>query len=110
MPKPRSISACIAEIRRINGQFRSLKNKNGRVADILITEKDRLIDEMAAQCEHPEVLATRGKKSGRRICAKCGCSEMNPYTILVDRPTTDLPLDAYLLREGLLLKKLGINL
>ncbi len=113
MPTQRSVSACIAEIKSINQRFRELKNKDGPVAEKLIDEKDRLIDEMGRLCDHPSVLAVRGSK-GRRICPACGFCESSPtnsdYKVLTGRPTTTLSLDDYLLQEGQVVKKLGINI
>ena len=75
------------------------------------------LDAMAALCAHPDVLASTGARprfSPRRICPKCGLTELqtgDPQNrALVGRPTTHVSVDEYLVREGLVLRKLGINL
>ncbi|MEY4745184.1 MAG: hypothetical protein RL272_1129 [Candidatus Parcubacteria bacterium] len=121
MAEPGSISSCVAAIKRLNVRFRALKNKDGPLAFRLMSEKDRLIDLLAALCLHPEVIGTRGAKSWgpmkaavgpRRLCAKCGLCEApsdGSYDRLA-RATSLHPLGEYLARQGAILKRLGINL
>jgi len=116
----RSISDCVADIKRLNFFFRDNPNLPEDQALPLMQEKDRLIDEMAGLCPHPKVIATRGaRKPGRglrarRICPRCGYCEAlsgkSYFPVLSGRPTDFFSPAEYLIREGLILKKLGINL
>jgi hypothetical protein len=119
--KKRTVAACARDIRRINARFRRERDMPEDEADRLMTEKDRLIDEMAELCDHPRVLAAKGsRRKGarvsrpRRICARCGLCEslvlQDSFRKLAGRPTTFYPHDEYLIEEGLVLKRLGINL
>ncbi|KPJ85961.1 hypothetical protein AMJ57_01015 [Parcubacteria bacterium SG8_24] len=120
--RKKSVTACVKEIRRINTRFRRLKDKDGQEAERLMAAKDGLIDEMSGICPHPSVIATRGRRRGglprgapRRICPRCGFSEAKMFQpryplVLTGRPTTYLPLDEYLIRQGQILRRLGINL
>lgn len=123
MSERRDIPSITAEIRRLNARFRGLKDKDGPRADAMREQKDALIDEMQAMCPHPEVFATKGARShgvrgmpfaSRRVCAACGRSEAETFgdgvTSLKGRPTAWLPVDGFLIKEGRILKRLGINL
>lgn len=121
MEDQKDLRGCIAAIRRLNARFRKMKAKDGPLAARMMAEKDRLIDAMAAACDHPEIFGTRGAKARgpmrlpigpRRICAKCGHCETptdGAYAAL-SGPAETLPFDAYVLRQGAVLKRLGIDL
>lgn len=120
METPKSLSACIAAIRRLNARFRRLAKKDGPAADALMAEKDRLIDAMAALCPHPEIIGTRGAKAWgpmrmkvgpRRLCTACGCCETpvdGAYAALSGKAALS-PLEEYLRKQGAVLLRLGIN-
>jgi hypothetical protein len=116
----RSVSDCVADIKRLNSFFRDNPGLPEDQALPLMQEKDRLIDEMAGLCPHPRVVATHGgRKRGlslrpRRICPRCGHCEAlfgkSYFQVLVGRPTDFFSPVEYLIQEGLVLKRLGINL
>lgn len=122
MPRSPSLRPFIDRIRGINVRFRSLKDHAGPLADRLRTEKDGLIDAMAASCAHPTMIATAGRRAAHgkpavpplRLCPRCGFCERPPEGARVGRrPGSDvdvLPLEDYVLRQGLVLRKLGINI
>lgn len=122
MPKRRSITSCVEEIRSINRRFRQLKNKDGPTAQRLCQEKDALIDEMIALCHHPSVIAMGGVAArggrppvaARRFCTRCGHCESEgrdgSFGALANAVALRLSLDDYLLRQGLVLQRLGINI
>lgn len=121
MAQRQGLSRLRARIRRINARFRRLRDRDGPLAERLRSEKDALIDAMAAACVHPSMIATAGRRAARgtlgvprlRLCERCGHCERPPAgTRLRRRPGTDvavLPLGEYVLRQGRALKKLGIN-
>ncbi len=118
MPIIRTRTTCLSGIKRINRRFRKLKKQNGPVAERLRREKDRFIDQMAALCYHLEVIGTRGAKAygpmkvrvaPHRICTKCGYCEAGGFKTLRGKPVTMLPLSEYIVEQGLILKRLGIN-
>jgi len=108
----------------INALFRKRNiDDDSDEADRLRRRKDELIDEMASLCGHPSVIATRGSRShgphrgwfsARRICERCGWCEslfcQREFRQLAGKPTAFFDPDDYLIREGLILKKLGINI
>lgn len=124
MDTKRSITACVAEIRALNSVFRRRPNMPEAEADPLRERKDRLIDEMAGLCSHPLVIgASVVRRMGMpdraiRICDRCGFCETHEVpgrfqTLAKKRASRQviiLPIDDYLIRQGLILKKLGINL
>lgn len=120
--KRRSVTACIAEIRKLNTTFRKNPDMPERKSSPLMERKDALIDEMERLCAHPKVIATRGsKKRGlpsvpRRMCGKCGCCEtlfLQPrFKVLTgrNREVVMLPANDYMLQQGLILRKTGVNI
>ncbi|HTK05400.1 MAG TPA: hypothetical protein VL500_07480 [Candidatus Eisenbacteria bacterium] len=121
MPKTKALSSFIKRIKRINARFRSLKDQDGPLADRLRNAKDSLIDEMASACPHRTMIAIRGFKRRNapsvpalRLCERCGFCESAPRPSgLPKRPgtlTQFLPVEDYALRQGLALKRLGINI
>jgi hypothetical protein len=121
-PKVKSLAACVAAIKRLNARFRRLKKKDGPLALRLAQAKDRLIDAMAALCAHPEVIGTNGTRSygamgvpvgPRRLCRRCGLCEVpreGAYQSLEGKRSRTLPFDDYLVEQGKVLKRLGINI
>ena len=121
MPGSKGLSSLVKSIRRINARFRTLKDQSGPLADRLRTAKDRLIDEMAAACRHERMIAMRGLRRRNlpsvpalRLCERCGFCESAPKASgLPLRPgtmTQFLDLEDYFVRQGLALKRLGINI
>ncbi len=122
--KKRSVTACVAEIKAINRVFRRRPDMPEAEAQPLMEQKDRLIDEMAGLCPHPKVAATAGARRpgvpGRpiRICSRCGFCETHPvgrrFQVLTGRHASrqivTLPPENYLVWQGWILRKLGINL
>jgi len=121
--RKRSVTACVAEIKAINKLFRQRPDMPDAEADPLMERKDRLIDEMAGLCPHPRVIATAGvrrrglPRRSIRICSRCGFCEAHSQperfqalAAAKGREVISLPADEYVIRQGLILKKLGINL
>lgn len=116
----RTIGDCVADIKKLNAFFRAHPDLPDDRALPLMQEKDRLIDEMAGLCPHPKVIGTRGTRRlgqrlpARRICPRCGFCEAlsgkSYFPVLGSRPTEFFSAAEYLIREGLILKKLGINI
>jgi len=121
MPKRPSLAPLISRIKRINARFRTLRDQDGPMADRLRSEKDALIDAMAAACGHPAMIAMAGRKHGcgkpsvppLRLCERCGfCERPAEGTRVGRRPGSEvevLPLEEYALRQGRALRRLGIN-
>jgi len=123
-PKKRSVAACVAEIKAINRTFRRRPNMPDAEAQPLMEQKDRLIDEMAGLCPHLKVFATLGaRRPGLpsrpiRICSHCGFCETHPvsgrFQVLItrheSRQVLTVPAEDYVICQGWVLKKLGINL
>lgn len=121
MPKTEGLSSLIKRIKSINARFRTLKDQDGPLADRLRNAKDALIDEMAGACPHPGMIAMRGLRRknapsvpAARLCERCGFCETAPRPSgLPKRPgtvTRFLDVEDYLIRQGLALKRLGINI
>lgn len=111
------------DIRALNARFRKLKKQNGPMADRLAATKDALIDAMVAQCGHPEIIGTRGARRygvmrmafpPRRLCVACGHCESRtsnaPFRLLAGKKVALYSVDEYLVRQGVALKRLGINI
>ena len=122
MEARQGLSSLKARIKRLNARFRRLKRQDGPLAARMRSEKDALIDAMAAACAHEKMIAMKGRKAARgktpvpplRLCERCGFCERSPDGSPVGRrrgtEVTVLPFEDYVLRQGLALKKLGINI
>ena|SRR3989344_292256 len=116
MPK-KTTAKYIREIKRLNARFRKLKKRNGLTAHLIATRKDALMDEMQAECRwHPVSFQTRDPSSNelKRICRVCGLvrlySKTDYFGELSGGDAFVLEYDVYLVEQGKLLKRLGINL
>lgn len=102
---------CLRQIKRLNARFRKLKKRDGPMADRIARRKDALINTMQVYCQHPQ--AFQGYGGTRRMCCACGWVERRfhgRFDKLESADAIKLEDDAYLVAEGVLLKKLGINL
>lgn len=118
MEASKGLSALKKAIRSINARFRRLKDQDGPLADRLRAKKDALIDAMAAGCPGHRFIAMRGRKASAtrpavpalRLCERCGhCERVEAGGPRPSGRVQVLPLEEYALRQGAILKKLGIN-
>lgn len=119
---PKTTKEYVREIRKINARFRKMKKRDGPMADRLMRRKDMYIDLMQEACTHPRAFETAGSPSNgpfglggtpMRICEECGFAEQptvpDGYKALILMPVA-VTHDAYLIEQGKILKKLGINI
>ena len=120
---PKSIKEYVKEIREVNAEFRKLKKPEGKAGGRLAERKDALIDAMQKGHAHRTAYETPGSPSNgpfglgggpQRFCPTCGLvdqpSAPDGYKLLGAVRVVPLDHDAYLVRQGLALKRLGINL
>jgi len=120
---PKTTTDYALAIKRINAQYRKLKDLESKTAAKLRDRKDALIDAMQAKHRHRTIYETSGSPSNgrlslgggpQRICAGCGLAEQpsapDGYQQLASGRVIDVVHGEYKIRQGLILKRLGINL
>jgi hypothetical protein len=106
----------VAKIKRLNACFKKLRDEGAsqEQLDRIMDEKDHLIDEMASECGHEDVIEPAGDEFARRICLRCGYGPLPGNQSAQDSffqlPVRVLSDNDFAIQLGLALKRLGINL
>ena len=121
--KPSGYDVVIRNVNAIKDINRKASAASSKKRDALLTEKDRLIDEMQAACPHESVVRCDEVRSSlygpkdmlTRLCTSCGFYEQPPsgtFTVLKPKRGRSIlaaTRDGFAQKLGEVLRRTGIN-